>query len=368
MTLRPIPEHPKKWRAPTRCLGVAIGLFILLLASAAGEPTEHVRAQDEESPCAIDASTQLSQRMLLLGERVEVEQSFGVDCPDEAAPQHVVLVLDGSSAMRNGPDQHLKDAARDFVDLLRLRDHPELRVGIVSFNQRSITHCQLTNSASRLYGCIDRVGATGPTSISAGILAGIKVMNLGRQGLADPAIVSETMIVVAGGPDKSTCAPVQRAAGQASGQGILVVTVGAGPDADADCLRSVASSPELFWDALDIDLLSSALDRARQRTVGFALRQMTVAIDLPDDMKLVPGSAQPEPSPYGTTDDTLIWRAAALPSSGLTIRYELQPLEPGTSPVNEPSSSVTFRDTHRRQGRSGVPERRVTRLVPRLLP
>lgn len=330
-------------------LGMALA-GVGLLALSGGEAEASPAAQGQgESACIAVRDKFANPGVILLGETVDVTLTVTALCAGEQFPLHIVLVLDASGSMAGEPTREMKKAARELIKRLDIRNNPSTKVGVVSFNSTANVLCQLTDSTSRASSCVNRVGASGGTSISQGIIAGIKVFNQGRRDVPDPDSLREVMVVLSDGADNAGCGPVQRAAGQASGAGILVVTVCVGDGCDVQCMRSVASSPRYFFEARQASQLGAVFEQIRKQIQNVILKQMTVIDTLPDNMEYVEGSGQPEPNDFGTNNDQLTWRTSFVPKEGVTYTFKLRPREVGYHRTNN-GAYGEFRDNKNRTG------------------
>jgi len=309
------------------------------------------------SPCLAVHNKTAGPATLLLGGTATVTLTVTALCAGEVLPLHIVLVLDASGSMEGEGTFEMKKGARELIKALDLRNNPYIRVGVVSFNSAANILCQLTDNASRVSGCVGKVGASGSSSISSGILAGIRVLLSGRRDLEAPAEdIREVMLVVADGPDSAGCGPVQRAAGQATGQGILLISMSGGPASDVPCMRSIASSPHYALESTGhghmADVFGQAiavLEAIRHDMSATALAGLSVTDRLPPNMAYVPGSAIPPPSAVDATASELSWRFAFVPPDGLTITLRVRPLEVGHHATNAGATGV-LTDTLGRTG------------------
>jgi len=331
-------------------------------------------AQDsgDASPCIAVRDKSAGPASVALGATVDVTLTVKASCPGGSSPLHVVLVLDASAAMQVEPNTEIRAVARQIISALDMGDNPATRVGVVSFNSSATILCQLTNDTNRARGCVDNVGSPeGETSIASGILAGIGVITTGRKDLEVPAEdIREVMVVIAGGPDGAGCGSAQRAAGQAKGHGILVISVCVGPNCDVQCMRSIPSSPHYYFEApTSTDLerifleIAALLRMIQSMSDGLQVTGLSVTDRLPPNMAYVPGSAVPPPSALDATAGTLTWRFAVVPPDGLTLTLRVQPLEVGTHATNAGATGV-LTDTTGRTGAFAFPDPSVIVVAP----
>lgn len=333
------------------CLVLAIILVgpILTTAYAAGPELPPPQAGDE-SPCIPEHNKYTHPQVLLLGERTTVTLQATVLCAGETFPLHIVLVLDASGSMAGQPLKQMQDAAIKLVNRMELRDHPETEIGVVQFNSTARTLTGLSNNQGRVVGAIRRVRAGGGTAIDLGIQEGLKVLIRGRSrtggGRSD---VHEVMVVLSDGGNNAGCPPVLRAANQAKGQGVLMITVCVGPSCDAQCMRQAASSPRYFYQVENAGQLIEVLHQIRNEILNITLKKLTVTDVLPDNMLYVDGSADPEPKSISPNRDILEWQTNYVPSDGVTFTFQVEPQQPGDWPTNIEASGI-YRDNQNREG------------------
>ena len=317
-------------------LSMALLVLAGLLVSG-GSAGAHPALQGNEgaSSCLAVRHKTASPPVILLGETVDITLTVTAICAGEQFPLHIVLVLDASGSMAGEPTAEMKKAARQLVKSLDMRNNPATKIGVVAFAGSATILCQLTDNASRASGCVGKVGASGGTSISAGILAGIRVLVTGRRALeVDAESIREVMVVLSDGADNAGCGPVQRAAGQASAQGILVISVCVGSGCDVQCMRSIATSPRYYFEARSASQLAGVFEQIRKGIQNIILKQMTVTDNLPPNMALVPDSAQPPPNTISDNLDQLVWQQSHVPKEGLTFTFKVRPLEVGYHKTN----------------------------------
>ncbi|MBK6768573.1 MAG: VWA domain-containing protein [Ardenticatenales bacterium] len=341
-----------------RSMGVAVGLGLIALAGLAmvhGDPAKASPAQAGlqqgtlKSSCVAIQKKTADPQMVLLGETVDVTLTVTALCAGESFPLHIVLVLDSSGSMAGEPNQQLRKAGRELIDRLDMKDNPGTQVGVVSFASSAKVLCQLTNRESQASSCVGRVGAAGGTCIDCGIKTGLGVMNRGRSGAGDRDSIREVMVVVSDGENNAGCPPVIAAAGQAKGQGILVITVCVGGGCDVQCMRSAATSPRYFFEARQSSQLGQIFDTIRRQFQNIILKRLTVIDNIPDNMQYIENSALPEPNGHGANWEYLEWAQTHIPKEGVTFSFKLRPLELGYHPTNN-GAYGTYTDNKNRSG------------------
>lgn len=346
---------------------LGLSLTTLSRAQVSAAPSEAPAAQGRgESSCVAVNRKDASPKVILLGETVDITLTITALCAGEQFPLHIVLVLDGSGSMAGDPNREMKKAARNLVQRLGLKDSPATQIGVVQFNSAAKILCQLTNSSGKASGCIGRVGAVGGTNIGEGINAGLRVLQKGRQGASDPDSINEIMVVLSDGEDNQGCGNVQAAAGRVKAQGILLITVCVGTSCDAQCMRQVASSPRYFFEARSASQLSNIFEQIRRGIDRIVLKSLKVVDNLPPNMVLVEGSAEPVPNSTGPNDDQLEWRTSYVPREGVTYSFKVKPQEVGHWPTNN-GAFGEFTDNKSRKGTFEFRDPYVLVLNPRPL-
>jgi Mg-chelatase subunit ChlD len=311
--------------------GLGLALAPLLPASASREASIPQQRAGEESTCLAERNKVAAPNVLLLGEITNVTLTVKAVCAAEAFPLHIVLVLDASGSMAGQKNADLKKAIKNMIRDLRLEDFPQIQMGIVKFNTAATTLCQLTNDSGRLSACANKVDANGGTAIDRGIIEGLRVLTRGRpRGGGE---VREIMVVLSDGGNNLGCSPVLQAASSAKGQGVLIMAVCVGNDCDAACMRQVASSPRYFYQVQDSGAIVQAFKKITEEALNINLKRLNITDLVPANMQYIDQSADPAPA-SGNPLEGLVWKMNYVPKDGLTITYQLRPLEPGYHPTN----------------------------------
>ena len=247
----------------------------------------------------------------------------------------------------------MKIAAKKMVRRMKLGDHPFMKVGVIEFNNRAQLRADLTNRESRVISGINTVRTDGGTSIETGIELGRRVLTTARDDLdVGEENIREFMIVISDGGNNSGCGPVLAAANLAKGQGIEMFSVCIGTDCADACMRQVASTPANYSWAEHSNELSVILEKFRQKAYEpTKLRDLHIVETLPENMRFVPGSAMSEPSglEFSEEDSVLTWESRLPPDIGITVTYQIEPLQAGLHPSSR-ESLVRFWDDQRGEG------------------
>jgi hypothetical protein len=267
-------------------------------------------------------------------------------------PWHIVLVIDASNTDAQTGDE-MKDTLVELVQHLDLDNNPQIMVGVVEYKDQATTLCQLTNQASRVQSCIRRISFDGGSRTDLGIEEGLTMLRRGRLPTGpDPR---EVLVVTLTGTPNNGCGPSQQAAQDAKAEGVLVITLAAGLEADEQCARQIATSPRYAFTLRDWTELLDMFDRIlEEHNVTPRPRSATITDTLPLDVEYIAGSAVP---PATLSGRDLVWRGLDLPPNTITLTFGLRPLVPGRQPTNvEALARVSFVDHAVITGTFPVPE------------
>jgi Mg-chelatase subunit ChlD len=356
----------------TLLLVAAVGLAptVVTLAAPAAQGNRG------ESPCSPRLRSRAEPFTLLWGETTRVSLFLGPEC-GTPTPLHLMLALDASGSMAGRYLNEMKTASRDVIRRLNMKDHPERQVGVVKFNHTAETLCGLTDSPGKASSCVNRIEASGGTAIEAGIEESMQALRKGRgeHGELSPR---EFMVVLSDGGSNRGCTPVLAAAAQAKSQGITLAAVCIGDQCDRICMRSVASSPRLYFEVGESGGLSGAFAKIADTALADGLERAMLAFTLPADMEYVLNSAEPaaqfEPAiglqsadAAGQAGGELRWAMRPIPSKGLTVTFAIRPLAVGQRPVGE-RAECAFIDAAERTGSCAFELPDVVVLRPSRLP
>lgn len=314
---------------------LALGILIVSAVLMSFASTDVARARPElqagpnpdPSPCVVDIRHRARPDMVLLGETTSVTITVKPTCVGDRPPMHIVLVLDASGSMAGGPTGQMKLAASRLVELLDLPNNPNTRVGVVEFNTNARTLCQLTNDPGRINACINKVGASGGTSIDRALTEALEVTRIGR-GLAGAWRVFEMMVVLADGPDNDGCPPATRASTLAKGEGILIAAICLGSACDPGCMRQITSSSHYFYSVDYPTKLVETYERIAASILSHELFRTTLVAQLPEDMKYVENSSHP-PAVISGDRQRLEWQQHFVPGEGVSFSFDVRPQKLG---------------------------------------
>lgn len=292
---------------------------------------------------AVTADQQLSREVISPSEISTVTVTLrGGEVPC-ASPIDVVLSIDSSGSMTTSDPADLrKSAAKEFVAGLDLSMD---RVGVVSWNTSAITW-PLTNSSKDIESAIDSTGADGYTSLDTGLEAAIDLLSESRGSRV--IVLLTDGISTDGGhytPPGIEGSPVD----EARSKGIMVFTIGLGPDADARNLTEIAhSTGGEFYSAPDANALAGIYRRIRSSITGIAAKDVTVSYVLPSSLRvdLSPYSgSQPVASVREQGGSTVLtWQIGTLQANqSRTLSFDVSSPDPGTFTLGmAPDTAVSY--------------------------
>lgn len=148
-----------------------------------------------------------------------------------------MLVADASSSMGGEKIIHAKLAAKTFVDQM---DTNIVQAGVVVFASTAEQTQSLTNNKETLKIAIESINLRTGTNLAAGLAVATESL------ISDQEATQRVMIVLTDGRSNTGASP-QSAAVSARSQGIRIITIGLGENADQEVLRSIASSEADFY-------------------------------------------------------------------------------------------------------------------------
>ncbi|MDH7597000.1 MAG: VWA domain-containing protein [Methanothrix sp.] len=290
---------------------------------------------------AVTADQHLSRNAISPSEICTVSISLmGGEVPC-ASPIDVVLSIDSSGSMTTSdPGDLRKSAAREFVAGLDLSMD---RVGIVSWNTSAVSS-PLTSNLEDIESSINSIGADGNTSLDTGLEAAIDL--LPESSRSKVIVLLTDGVSTDGGhytPPGVPGSPVD----EARSKGIVVFTIGLGPEADARNLTEIAhSTGGEFYSTPDASALASIYQRIRSSITGIVAKDVTVTYVLPASLNvnLSPGS-QPVASMRRQGDSTVLtWQIGILQANqSRTLSFDVSSPDPGAFILGmAPDTAVSY--------------------------
>ncbi|MCQ8903483.1 MAG: VWA domain-containing protein [Methanothrix sp.] len=292
---------------------------------------------------AVTADQQLSRGAISPSEISTVSISLrGGEVPC-ASPVDVVLSIDSSGSMTtNDPEDLRKSAAREFVASLDLSMD---RVGVVSWNTSALSW-PLTGNLDDIESAINSSGADGYTSLDTGLEAAIDLLSGSNRS---KVIVLLTDGISTDGGHYTHPGLPGSPVDEARSNGIVVFTIGLGPEADAGNLTEIAhSTGGEFYSAPDASALAGIYKRIRSSITGIVAKDVTVTYVLPSslDVNLSPYSgSQPVASVRKQGGSTVLsWQIGALQANeSRTLSFDVSSPDPGTFILGmAPDTAVSY--------------------------
>ncbi len=328
---QPAPTRPRRLsvvRAALALAGAALAASAWAAAAGGG-----ARAQ-APAGCQLAVDKTAAPDVVRLGERVTVTLSIGGTCPARETKADVVLVIDRSRSMLSANKfTSAQAAAKRFIDQM----HPTLvQIGIVAFDDVSESVAFLSTDKAALKAAVDSIQPDTGTNVVDGLDEARKMLaSAGRRPDARPVIIFLT-----DGRHSVNNPPLSelpRVIADVRAAGILVYTIGLGPDVDDANLQQIASDPAKYFRSptgAELDAIYAELAGRVQAAV--LLEEVFLVDELPADMTFVPGSGTPVEPTLSPNGRTLTWRLVAvpLPPPALVLRYQVQPTQVGRRPTN----------------------------------
>lgn len=262
------------------------------------------------------------------GRPVTVTLTMGGDCPSESLPLDVVLVVDRSGSMEGPKIEAARAVGADFAAELDFR---KAHAATVLFASQAELTQTLTDDAAAVIRGVAQARAGGGTNIADALaLAGDELASPRAQPDARKAVV----LLTDGKPDGGS-SPRGRSLEEAEAlrqAGVAVFAIGLGADVDRALMRELAGDPSRYFEAPSAAELAAVYRQiARRLLADLLLRTVAVEDEVPSNMRYVQGSAQPAAVWDGRV---LRWTLSDIPTSGLSLRYRLEPLQAGVWPTN----------------------------------
>jgi len=244
---------------------------------------------------------------------------------------------------------------RDFVDQPAIQQDLKsghLRFGLVSFNERGRRLVSLSEDGKRITTRLGLLRGEGKTRIDLGLRKAEQVFDDRSSNRANQDKDRVKVVVLIS--DGNFCSKDMKVK---INKDIRVITLAAGRSANLRKMRTMASEGEfalLLRDQKEVMNLytspkgSKPIPQFRPVT----MTELAVREDLAANQKLVAGSANPVPATISGQKVDWIF---PLPSSPITVTYDIQPSEAGILPVSV-SSQAEWKDSEKRLGRGSFPD------------
>ena len=274
--------------------------------------------------CVVSVDKMASPASVTVGEPVQIVLTVDGTCPYGDGRLDVALLIDKSGSMAGSPLAAAQAAAITFLGQL---DPAGAQVAVIGFSTSATVLQTLTNDMRAVVRAVGRIEAGGQTNYRDALEKALVELTSSR---ARPEVPSVVVLMTDGKPTDRNL--VLRASEDLKSIGAIVYTIGLGPKVDADLLRSVATEPDLYFEApTESELADVYTLIARRITASRLLRAGTITDELPADMALVADSTTPSAVVSGRT---LTWSLADVTTTGAVLRYSVRPRRPGLRPTN----------------------------------
>jgi hypothetical protein len=253
-------------------------------------------------------------------------------------PADIVLAVDHSPSMYwsaggNPPGTKmdlLKSAAKSFLQQVDLKQE---RVAIVQFDMVANVVQGLDNNLKSLQNALDSLGEGNGTAIDQGVTMSYREL---RSSRARPD-ASRVIVLLTDGQQATafltdTQAPI-RAAAEAKQDGVRVITIGLGADADQNTLRAMASQPSDFYAAPQAQDLANIY-----KTIAGTVQQPVAATNIvlehnfdQSAFDLVPNSISP---PGVVSGGKITWQLKEVLNAATSVSYRVRPKAAGNFAID----------------------------------
>ena len=324
-------------RAILKALEVSVCLVLIVAWSqpVSGQVPDSLSVEREAEPVSgVLGEVEFAVTLTLTGDSSQCEEKV------VGRPADIILVIDHSSSMYDSAGggasgtkmDLLKDAAKQFLTEVNLAQD---LVGVVEFDTASNVAHALSDNLQSLSAAIDAIEIGSGTAIDQGIVMAHHEFTSGRA--RDEA--SHILVLLTdghpGGLGIFHFGPSpEQAAQEAKRDGIRIITIGLGSDADQDLLKRMASQPSDFYyapQASDLEHVYATIAATVVESVGATDILFEHTYDA-SSLEIVPGSIEPEGVLRG---DTISWAIKELLDAPVTLSYRARPRTAGTFTIDQ---------------------------------
>ncbi|MFN2250279.1 MAG: VWA domain-containing protein [Anaerolineae bacterium] len=304
-------------------------------------------ATPSDLSCTIRGDKVAGPDTVVLGASAGVTLTLAAECPSSSKliGADIVLVIDRSGSMQGAKMAAATLAAQSFAELLDVRHH---RIGLASFSSDASIDVPLTDSIPAVIDGLAELRPDGGTNMAAALeRARANLSEFGRPE-ALPVIV-----MLSDGQNNDQFPDPVPVADATRGWGAQIYTVGLGADVDADTLQQIAGGAGAYFFAPTPNELFPIYGQILRIVLSSLAGNLTIDDELGAGVEYVADSSAP---PALVAGDRLRWGRSILPSSGLTLTYDVRPLAGGCTAVNQSAvADYTDADGERRSFEFPVP-------------
>nr|VFK31305.1 MAG: von Willebrand factor type A domain-containing protein [Candidatus Kentron sp. MB]VFK75427.1 MAG: von Willebrand factor type A domain-containing protein [Candidatus Kentron sp. MB] len=277
-----------------------------------------------------------SHKLALVGERIEVSLSCAaIGIPPAPTTEHprwdIVLLIDHSGSMGDGPGSALDEARKAAINLIETTPRG-FRFAIVAFDDTSLCVCPMSPRGRGLLRAIREIHSGGGTDIALGLRNAASSMPP-KEGTEKQAVI----LLSDGG---SAAEPALAAAEQIKADGVLLITIGFDA-ADMGLLRAIASSPEQCYEIDNLEELTALYTEIGSKMVGAGLSNVRVAEFLNAKGWGVRGWGDIDPVERRLAAGEFAWRFSTLEERPTVLSYTIEAHCPGWRRIAHQNAQLT---------------------------
>ncbi len=319
-----------------------------IAGTATPPPEPRPTATPSDLSCHVAGSKVVSPVIVPLGGTARVTLTLAADCParTRVVGADVVLAVDHSGSMTGANLAAARAAARSFVELLDVRYH---RVALATFSGAAVVDVPLTDNVAAVIDGLYRLIPEGETNLIAAVEASDDhLQRFGRPDALPVIVLLTDGRHNVGGGDPRTSAQTARA------RGVQVYTIGLGNDADTAVLRAMAGHDDRYFSAPSPAELFPIYGEILRVVVASLAGNLVIDDQMAQGVALIPRSASPAAL---ETRGRLRWGRSILPSTGITLTYDVMAQALGLNDVNSTAvAEYTDADGVRRTYTFPVPQ------------
>ena len=251
-----------------------------------------------------------------------------------AEPHDVVLVLDHSISMGDGPGSALSAALRAAENFVR-RCPPPVRIGLIAFNTTATVLSEVTADRVAVLRGFESLTASGGTSIDIALAAAADLIAATKDRAE-----RTTVILLSDGASGYAPALEQAARLREEAQ---IITVGFSSGADAELLTAIAGPSGRYCQVADGSELSRLFDTlasfvSSERVSGIIEERVSA----PQPFQLADTGTFHPIAVHGDADASIAWSVPVMDAGVVSLSYDLVPETVGWHPVARPGGRAVW--------------------------